>query len=67
MHPAGRLFVSADDPDGEDPLDRYVVSYAFDGTGRQVHWRETDRSPGTQVRLDGNDNLFYQPRAQAAD
>lgn len=64
VHPAGRLFVNADDPDGDQPDDRMIVSYAFDGSDRQVHWRETEQ---TLVRLDGNYNLFYQPGVQPAD
>ena len=64
VHPGGRLFLNADDPDGVEADDRIVVSYAWDGSDRQVAWREAEQ---TVVRLDGNYNLFYQPGVQPTD
>lgn len=63
VHPAGRVFMNTLDPDAEMKDDRIIVSYAFDGTDRQLHWTERtiDADNDALTRQFGNHKMFYQP------
>jgi hypothetical protein len=60
VHPEGRLFINAVDPEGDLDDDRHIVSYDLLGEDRKVHWREAEAAAG-DVRIQGTFALFYQP------